>query len=169
MQFGQLKRRSFIILLVGAAARGAHATSDAARSRSALLRRDAGWTRNQLSIECGKDLARHLGRDDPGSFLCSRRRVAGFVRHRAHGVAEADGTNEPRAVRPPRSPTIRDLHGRLGAAACGRGPPPRRGSEQAPRSALSVGRMPGLAQGQDDSLARGEQEAAALGVTSRRT
>jgi hypothetical protein len=56
---------------------------------------------------------------------------------------------------------VRDLRGRRSAAACGRGTLPCGSGKQASRRPLSIGRLSGLAEGQDDRVARVEQGAVA--------
>ena len=69
----------------------------------------------------------------------------------------------PRAFRLPGSPTLGKLRGRPGAAARAREAPVGRGGVEAPGCALPVGRLQGLAQGEDDGLAGGElREVAAV-------
>src|SRR5262245_11082482 len=59
-------------------------------------------------------------------------------------------------------PAVRTIRRRPGASARGRGARLRRRYEQAPQCALSVGRVPGPAQGQDDCVARCQSGAVAI-------
>src|SRR6516225_8801479 len=66
------------------------------------------------------------------------------------------------AVRLPGCITVRTIRRRPGAAARGRRTRARGDREQAPRYAISLRRMPGLAQGQDGRLARSQSGAMAI-------